>query len=244
MTLTLLCITDKKPAYFRRTWHSIWMMWEGPQPDRLVLVDDSGVPAHRAELEDVLGRGRRTWLASRESVEVISHAERRGFAAAIASGWQAINANGSDGWVFHLEDDFLFERPAPVAEMMAVLDANPHLVQMSLLRQPCNAEELAAGGLVQAHPGAFVQCSDGEHRWMEQRLYFTTNPSLYRADLTRGPWPQCERSEGVFSHCLMDFGYATPGLFVPPEEVRFGVWGSVDDEPWISHFGERVGTGY
>lgn len=236
MTVALLVVTDGRRHCLERMVSSFFTAYCPAPSGPVVVVDDSGDPEHRA------------WLRTTFDAEFVFHPERRGFAAAIDSGWRAVQRIAPD-WVFHLEEDFVFERPFSVESMQEVLTARPHLIQMALKRQPCNAREAEAGGLVQAHPGQFTPCSARrpgaefaglDVTWMEHRLWFTTNPSLYRGDLVKRGWPQTPESEGRFTHGLLDFGH----LGVPADKIRFGLWGEADDEPWVTHIGERTGTGY
>lgn len=234
MTVALLIITDGRRECLDRTLRSLTGSWAGSEPDSITVVDDSGNPGYQQ------------WLARRLApwnANIVSHPERRGFAAAIASGWAAV---AGAQWVVHVEDDFVFKGPFPVADMIQLLTLRPHLAQVSLLRQAVNPTELAAGGLVEAHPGEFVDCVwagafDGpSFRWMEQRLYFTTNPSVYPGSLVDLGWPQEPQSEGIFTHRLREHGFGD----VAGPDVRFGVWGTTADAPRVLHIGERQGTGY
>lgn len=241
MTLALMVVTHGRSECLMRTAASLVERWEGPAIDSVVVVDDSGDPDYREWLLSDAVSGLLHGLPGQPVAQVVSHKSRKGFAAAINTGWVAVRDHD---WIFHLEDDFVFEAPVLVDEMISVLLSNDHLVQMSLLRQACNDQERDAGGLVQAHPGEFVEHTDGRRWWMEQRLYFTTNPSVYRGSLTRIGWPWGQSSEGVFTHTLKDFGFFVGAKLVKPDEVRFGVWGRTTDPPRISHIGERTGSGY
>jgi hypothetical protein len=123
------------------------------------------------------------------------------------------------------------------------MDANPHLVQMALRRQPWNAAERAAGGVVEQHPEAYTERRDkAGNVWLEHRLFWTTNPHLFRRSLCRMGWPNVPRSEGEWSHYLLRQG-TWDG--VAGDDVAFGYWGARDSGPWIEHVGHRrVGTGY
>lgn len=157
-----------------------------------------------------------------------------GFAGAIAEGWRRIREETDAEWVFHAEDDFTYNVPVPLDRMIAVLARTPHLIQMALKRQAVNAEEIAAGGLIEACPDDFTQVTDTGDVWTEHRRWFTTNPSVYPAALCAQGWPQEKHSEGTFTHRLL----------VDPE-VRFGIWGAKVDPPLVTHIGqERAGHGY
>lgn len=168
-----------------------------------------------------------------DAVEIDDSDHKLGFAGAVAEGWRQVLERGHD-WCFHLEADFVFNRPVPVADMRRVLEANPHLVQMALLRGPENPDERDAGGIIQQHPEDFklVACDDG-HQWVEHRRFFTTNPSLIPAWVMRSGWPQVAESEGHFGL----------NLFASDPHLRSAFWG--DGTEWVAHIGrERVGVGY
>lgn len=187
-----------------------------------VIHDDTGDGAHRDYLRGMF-----------PDFEVIGQPTRQGFGGAIRSAWAHL-ADRPERFVFHLEDDFTFNEPVPLAWMQQVLDRNPGLVQLALRRQPWNDAERAAGGIIEQHPDDYVDCSDGTSHWLEHRRFFTTNPSAYRATLMAKGWPDGEHSEGRFGI----------GLCENPT-VRFGFWGRRSDPPKVHHIGaERAGMGY
>lgn len=228
MNLTVMLITNGRSTCLLRTVASVLEMWRGEGPSRVLIVDDSGDPAYRQWLLSDAVSG--VIRSARWPVpDVVSHQQQRGFAAAIDTGWGEVAGD----WVFHLEDDFVFTRPISPEDMVKVLEPRPLLAQMSLMRQPCNDVEAAAGGLVALHRNSFTERTYEGFAWMEQRLYFTTNPSVYSTGLiTTFRWPQVPESEGHFTRQLLQEGYT------------LGVWGSRDDGPWVHHIGERTGTGY
>jgi len=117
--------------------------------------------------------------------------------------------------------------------MSGVLLKHPYLAQLVFKRQPWNELEKEAGGIVECHPDAYTECTDGENFWTEHSLFFTTNPSLYSAKLCEYGWPLVDRSEGVFSHFLLEEG------------KRFAFWGKKFDPPKVEHIGfVRTGKGY
>lgn len=187
------------------------------------IHDDSGDPATAAKLRRVFPEWR-----------VVSTPARSGFGGAIRSAWTTLLAESSAPFVFHLEDDFTFRRIVELDRMASVLLHHPQLAQLALRRQPWNAEELYAGGIVELHPDAFEEVSIAENTWLEHRRFFTTNPSLYRRELMERSWPDGTESEGHFS----------AELFADPA-ARSGYWGARDSGEWVSHIGHtRAGTGY
>lgn len=168
-------------------------------------------------------------------IEVADPEHRLGFGGAIRKGWRRILAQTEAEYVFHLEADFVFNRPVYIAEMAAVLSARPHLVQLALRRQPWNAEEKAAGGIVEMHPEDYIECDLNGWRWLEHARFFTTNPCLYPREVCEYGWPDGEESEGRFGIGLRD----------RHPELRFGFWGSKDSGEAVEHIGvERKGNGY
>lgn len=163
---------------------------------------------------------------------------KRGFGGSIAWMWETCDFALPETvqWLFHLEDDFTFNRPVDLEAMQDVLKANPHLVQLVLKRQPWNDEERKAGGIIEQHPEDYLQCNDiAGDEWVKHRKFFSTNPSLYRRSLTKIGWPDVPQSEGIFTHQLLE----------KPEALYFAFWGNRLDEPWVTHIGnQRVGIGY
>lgn len=151
-----------------------------------------------------------------------------GFAGAIQAGWDRVLATDCE-FVFHLEADFTFNRPVPLERMRDLLDEQPHLVQVALLRQPWNPSERAAGGVWQQHPDEYI-FHDG---WFEHARYFTTNPCLYPRWVAERGWPQVPQSEGMFGL----------KLFAEDPVRRSAFLGA--GEEWVEHIGlERAGGGY
>lgn len=173
-----------------------------------------------------------------------NHGQRLGFCAATAYAWTvgAANWNPRDpddvDYVFHLEHDFILTRGLYLPDLAVVLDANPKLAQMSLMRQPVSADERLAGGVLASRPGEFIKGRQVEGRfgepfpWLEHTSYMTTNPSLMRRQfMVENPWPDYpSECEGRFGIDLVERGYT------------FGVWGGGDQ--WVEHVGVRDGIGY
>lgn len=190
------------------------------------MYDDSGDPQHREWLDDQFGR----------EFNLFWHPDgRQGFGGAIRAAWQKLRCDGTGRFVFHLEDDFVFNRPVPIDDMIEILDEDECVAQVALRRQAWNDTERAAGGVVEANPDEFVDVvHDHFVSYLEHRLFWTTNPSLYRRQLIFDvDWPTGEHSEGQFTRVLRDVGY------------RFAYLGDRSDPPWVHHIGkERHGTGY
>lgn len=211
----LLMITDGRPCF----WDAFYSLQENVGLDfftRKIIIDDSLNPEFSASL-------------TRLGFDVVDSAsKKRGFDGAIRAGWSHL---GDADYIFHAEDDFLYLRGIPVDDMITLLQQEPNLVQVSLLRGPVNEEEISAGGIIQRNPAGFKQRQTGSCQWVEHRQYFTTNPSVYRGSLVERGWPSGSESEGKFSISL----FSDPALSA-------GIWGT--GEVWVEHIGQREGIGY
>lgn len=225
--VALLVMTDGRDELLEQTLASITTAFGlGAFAVRL-MIDDTGDPAHGAELARRYPR-----------FMVDASMERRGFAGAIARGWELLTPLAPD-YVLHVEDDFTFNgspgwAPSLLASMIEVLELEPRLAQVALKRQPWNDAERAAGGIVEQHPDDYTEFAEHGVIWTEHRRFFTTNPCLYRGALMARGWPLEPRSEGVFSL----------RLFEDPS-TRCAFLGGKLDAPLVTHIGdERNGTGY
>lgn len=220
MTVTLLVMTDGRRDCIARTIPAALERLHGPITAK-VIHDDSADPAYRA------------WLTEQFSeFTVIGGQQRRGFGGAIRAAWEYVKPLEAEH-VFHLEDDFVIARDVDLRAMIDTLAEKSYLVQLALLRNAVNAQERAAGGVIQQHPESYISARWREHAWREHRRFFTTNPSLYRRSLMFREWPDGRESEGRF-------GIA---LFAENPETRCAFWGAEGE--WCEHIGhERVGNGY
>lgn len=220
--ITLLVITDGRAGLLERTLKTFELgATQEPITRRVIVNDCPANPEHEAWI-DTLGF----------DVHLRPQPARRGFAGAIRAGWEAV---GDDtAYVFHLEDDFVFTRHVDLLAMTRVLDSQPGIVQMALRRQAWNNDEIAAGGVIETHPDQYRDCTDGFHWWLEHRMFFTTNPSLYPRWVRDRGWPEGQDSEGRFSHTLFQNA-----------DLCSAYWGKREDPPWVLHTGAtRTGVGH
>lgn len=232
MNFALLVMTDGRRDCIVRTIASVVENLRGVDWARLVIHDDSGEPAHL------------DWLRSTFLGWEIHHDGRRaGFGGAVRSAWAHLAADPTLDFVWHQEDDFTYNRPVNVQNLATVLCVRPYLAQVALRRQAWNQAERAAGGVVELDPDSYSDHANTVGwRWLEHRLFISTNPSLYRAALMTMGWPDGAQSEGVFSHRVFTEGLPW-GVAGP--DVRAAYWGDRFSEPWVHHIGEvRNGTGY
>lgn len=220
-TIALLVMTDGRDEYLRRSLASLDQVCGGFA--ELWMHDDTGDDEYRARL-----------AAEFPLFVQVGQGPRRGFGGAIRQAWRTLNVRSSADFVFHLEQDFVLIRPVDLDAMADALLYRVNLMQLALRRQPWNAAERAAGGVVEQHPDDYVERREGGQVWLEHRRFFTTNPSLYRRSLCMRGWPDGPNSEGHFSI----------GLFWHPNVVC-GFWGARDSGEWCEHIGhERAGVGY
>lgn len=191
-----------------------------PAPAELLCVADG----FDAQLPPIPYLGHDSWLLE-ESFK------QEGFCEATRKLWALCQAARSE-WIFWLEDDFVFKRAVRLEELSYTLEREPRILQMSLLRQPVNPQEKAAGGVLKVHPERFKRMGSGSSTWFESP-YWTTNPSLFsRGNAQRFDWPAGPECEGAFAINVRE---------IEPQ-ARYGVWGAGD--VWVEHIGRREGTGY
>lgn len=159
-----------------------------------------------------------------------------GLSGAIRCGWQDVGwvseecrTRGNPLHVFHLEDDFVFTEPVPVADMVALLEREK-LAQVALKRDAVNWQEKAAGGFMQANPDNYEQ-RDG---WTESRFGFTFNPCLYDLDFIGGATAQEWKGEAGLTQLL--------SLRTYPR--RYAIFGNIDDPPRCFHIGHQRSAGW
>lgn len=176
--------------------------------DRRVIVDDSMNPNFALWLHGNFGR----------DFEIISHKTKGGLSGAVRTGWEALS---DSDWIFHLEEDFVFPGPVDVDSMIDRCEWE-ELAQVCLVRQPCNATESAAGGLLEGYP-AEVREHDG---WCSQSHLFSLNPCVIPKWVRDVGWPK-GGGEREFTDRLLQ-------LY---PDTRFGYEGSFGDPPACLHIG-------
>lgn len=188
-----------------------------------LIVNDSLDPEFSDWLEDEF-----PWAATSNT------AEKQGFCGTIQRGWSMIDPDAD--YVLHLEDDFVVSSGVELDAMIDILEENTHLAQLVLKRQPWSPEEKAVGGIVEQWPECYSEHGDDiDGLWTEHRLFWSTNPCVYRTAMTDFGWPDGPRCEEAFTQKIRDDGPAW----------RFAFWGGKFDPPAVEHIGdERVGTGY
>lgn len=217
MNIALVVITDGRQHCITETLRSIDENLHGDFASRFI-IDDSGDSAYHEWLVKTYG----------SQYIVIHHAERRGLAAALRTAWTMALAGGVD-YIWHAEDDMVYSTSVDVAELADLLEKHEGVAQISLKRQPVNAEEKAAGGFIELHPWDFHQ-RDG---YVAHQTLFTFNPCLLPrriAELAmREPGDGLERG---ITDTLLHRGYT------------FAILGSLDDAPRVTHIGDQRSAGW
>lgn len=158
---------------------------------------------------------------------VISHETRRGLAGAVQSAWSSVSRESD--YIFHLEDDFIFEKPVDISHMIFLLRKNPHLVQMALVRAPVNPPEREVGGFVFQHLADYYQKDD----FFEHGRLFTLNPCVYPMSTVDMGWPD-HGGESEFTSKVHSIN----------NDYKFGFYGNIYDEPLVTHIGGRRTEGW
>lgn len=214
--ICMVVITDGRRECISRSIPRALDRLKGMPIQRVVICDDSGDREYHA------------WLrVTFPDHELVLSARRTGFAGNTRRAWD-VGLGSGQPWVFWLEDDFMLERDVDLAAMARALEDNPQVAQMALRRQAWFKPELDAGGIIEQDPAAYED-RDG---WLEHRKFWTTNPHLvHRSTLASYEWPNRAHSEAAFARQVL--------------KVRTsGYWGTRHDDPWVTHVGERTGTGY
>lgn len=219
--VALVVVTDGRRDCIERTIASSSNLHGLPIVHRIITDDSADLDYH-------------AWLrVTFPGWQVLTGRKRRGFAGNVIAGRNAALWTGQP-WTFFLEDDFTLDQPVDLAAMAGVLTDHPHLTQMALRRQAWFPAEIEAGGVIEQHPDAYLDRSDGTSEWLEHDLFFTTNPHLIaRAELIAESWPNKPHSEALYHRQVHRGGR------------RSGYWGARTDPPWVTHIGDqRVGTNY
>lgn len=221
----VVLMANGRRSYLERTLPGLFRLLEHELVERLIVHDDSGDRDFRRWLLEELDRG------SRLVPELVT-TDRAGYAGAMASAWEAA-ARTELPLVFWLEEDFVLE-DVPLEGMAELLEARPELAQVVLRRQPWYPRERRAGGLLEVFPGSFVDV-DVPVPHVEHEVFFSVNPTLFRAELLARPWPGVKGSEKVFGDELLR----------DQPHRRFAFWDSSSSPPAVEHIGEeRAGHGY
>lgn len=157
---------------------------------------------------------------------------RLGLTGAVNKAWAWALDRGCD-YLFHVEEDFVFNEPVDLSGMQYILDRCPWLAQVVLKRQPCNPEEAAAGGIIECHPDEYTdKAAFGRNlSWVEHSRIFSLNPCLIPAHVLRMGWPK-GGGESEFTQTCVEQG------------LRFAFYGQRTDPPRVTHIGTERASGW
>ncbi len=213
--ISLVVITDGRQACIEQTINRFNEVINYSFFEKLI-INDSGDPRYH------------DFLINRfPDFNVVSHEQRRGLAGAVQSAWASVNPEVD--YVFHLEDDFVFNKSIDINHMAFLLRTNPQLVQMALVRASVNPPEEAVGGFVFQHLEDYSQKED----YFQHGRLFTLNPCLYPMSTINMGWPD-HGGESEF----------TTKVHSIDKDYRFGFYGNIYDEPLVTHIGGRRSEGW
>lgn len=229
--LAVLIFTDGRKDFFSSTFQSLQENVSANNIGHKIIIDDASDSDYGLWLDTNYGS---------EVDRIVHHQARLGFGETIRDTWLKLNSLiGTYDYIFHLEDDFIFNRPINLDDLIQILEKNPHMAQVCLLRQPWNQDEINAGGIWQQWPENFTEKSvDGSGEkiyYLSHRQWFSTNPSVYPKWVADLGWPEGLNSEERF----------WTEKLLPRGTLSCSYFGSKADPPAVNHIGSgRMGIGY
>jgi hypothetical protein len=222
---TLLVFNDGRYDYLEQTLETFALQVSFPEKPYKILIDD--MPTGRDV--DFLHK-----IATRFGFdELILNDANLGSFGSIMKAWSCLPTH--TGYVFHLENDFVFPGPVDVEELATVLE-EPWICNITLLRQAWYGDEREVGGLFELWPGHFrEQVVRGIPVCLHQD-YFGHNPGLYRREFAR-VIPNTSRSPDgtIRSHERI-----YRDLLLAEDSTRhFAILGRLTDPPRVLHIGHR-----
>jgi hypothetical protein len=217
----LFVFTDGRTSFLQQTLDSFYERVY-PLPNCVTIFDDSQDPVHQE------------WVDTNapEGAKVVHYDSKKGFCGTIQTAWMSL-CDCCD-WIFHLEDDFIFNANVSVPQLVDVLQSSDRIFQVALKRQPVNDIESRAGDLCAMWPDEYTDF-DNPVKHTVHNLFWTTNPSMYGTFLAvTESWPDGPGCERKFHDQLQDkYG------------AQYAFMGHKTDSPKVHHIGShRAGTGY
>jgi len=220
MRVCRIIFTDGRWDYLKQTVESFHQFMS--PVDLTIVNDDSQIEGYDRWIET---------LFPDENLEILSHPWKLGLCKSIQTAWKSI-PSGFD-YIQHLEDDFVLDSHIDLYEMAYVLENNPHLSQLWLMRRPWYQAEIECGGIYK-HLGSwrFKPCSIAktdktELYWTELTVpFWTCNPSLYPVSIIKNQYPDppdCEQQFHLYTYHVLN--------------KRSAFWGKPDDPPVVTHIG-------
>lgn len=147
-----------------------------------------------------------------------------GVYAMVYRAWRHLQAECPDcRFIYHQENDFIYNEDVSVPELAAILEENPLACQVVLKRQPWSKGEKARGNIYDRAYCDEVVTVEGQ-RFVRQARWFSFNPCLYRkSDMLLHDGAMTEKQ------LMSDFRAAH----------RYSLYlGGWDDPPVVHHIGE------
>jgi hypothetical protein len=221
MNLCWIVLTDGRKNYIQEalpTWIEHY-----DSIDNKFIIDDSGDTEYTSWLKNTF-----------PSFEIIPvENPRQGYANAVQRVFKLFRDTGLD-YCLHLEDDFILSKTVDIENIVYVLDKNPNLSQMAIMRQPWYHNEIESGGVIDAIKGEkFYDINTDGFDWVKHRAFYTCNPNIFPQWLTNYEWPDGNWSESKFGRLLFS------------NNKDCGIWGNRSSWPQVEHIGrERNGIEY
>lgn len=213
--ISLVVITDGRQACIEKTISVFEHVVSYPFFEKLIINDSGDIRYHQYLITKFPG------------YNIVSHETRRGLAGAVQSAWASVSTESD--YVFHLEDDFVFNTSIDIDLMIDIMKENPYLVQMAMVRAPVNPPEQEAGGFVFQNLQDYTQ----KHTWFEHQRLFTLNPCIYPKSTVAIGWPD-HGGESEF----------TSKVHAVNKDFKFGFIGNIYDRPIVTHIGGRRSEGW
>lgn len=210
-----------------------------------VMINDAPSPEYNKYLIDKYG----------DEFTVINHDQNMGLSGSVQSLWMLAQMKQAD-YIFHLEEDFTFNKNIYVDDLIQILSNDIHIAQIALKRQPCNPAEIEVGGFMEQNPSSYIKhtiwripvyrLNPNRSKWicgrvakiineidyLNHRNFFTLNPCLYPISTTRigweKGWGEKEFGERLFSNELIKCSYL----------------GKIEDAPLVEHIGNYRGENW
>lgn len=210
----LVVVTDERPEYLEDTLKSAEERLKGGFGFRLIM-DDSGNP----EFAEYLRETYPGYMVNSSGVTM-------GRCHTMAHAWAIVRRQSAE-FVFHLQNDFTFNRDVDLDQIQGFLVRHPELAQVAFMRQPWSEAERLAGSVYKKDPvGLYKNVEEGEDKWVEHMVRFTDNPSLIPIRVLGLPSTTVDYGgEAVFSQSVKAAGY------------KCAYWGTTEDPPWVEHIG-------
>lgn len=157
---------------------------------------------------------------------VVRHSANKGLGRTWRETWDSIRARPELGdWIFHLEDDAVFEKPVAVREVIeAFASCKKPLTQVFFKRNVCYAPEVDFIAKIEA--GKVGDDLESSSIGVTQNEYFVAMASVYPRELVTRFVSEADPHE----HTVRDF-FGEWGM-------SSGMWGGRGDAPVVRHVGE------